>query len=57
MNDFLLTLPSIYSVTHHVDSNLPLTSKREFSFDLARQGLVRPKRNFCFEVNGRLESA
>ena len=33
----------IYRVTHQVVQNLPLPSKQK----------ARPKRNFCFEVNGR----
>ena len=42
-----------YRVTHHVRQNLLLTSKQEFRFGLAWAGLARPKRNFCFKVNGR----
>ena len=45
---------TMYRVTHLVDSNLPLTSKQKFCFGLARSGQARPKRNFCFEVKGRL---
>ena len=42
-----------YRVTIQVGTNLPLTSKRKFCFGLDEPGLVRPKRNVCFEVNGR----
>ena len=42
-----------YRVTHHVVSNLPLTSKQKFRFCLARPGQARPKQNFTFEINGR----
>ena len=42
-----------YRVTHHVVQNLPLTAKQKLHFGLAWLGLARPKRNFCFEVNGR----
>ena len=37
----------VYRVTHHVDSNLPLTSKQKFHV---------LKCNFCFDVSGRFES-
>ena len=40
-----------YRVTHHVGSNLLLTSKQKFRFGLACPDLARPKRNFCFGVN------
>ena len=43
-------------VTHLVDSNLPLASKQKFRFGLTRSGQARPIRNFCFDVNRRLES-
>ena len=43
----------LHRVTIQVGPNLPLTSKQKFRFGLAWPGLVRPKRNFCFEVNGR----
>ena len=44
----------MYRVTHQVVTNLPLTSKQKlFCFGLARPGQVRPKWNFCYEVNGR----
>ena len=46
-------LCTIIRVTHQVVTNLPLTSKQKFSFGPARPGQARPKRNFCFEVNGR----
>ena len=32
-----------YRVTHHFDSNLPLTSKQKLRFSLARPGQARPK--------------
>ena len=44
-----------YRMTQHVGSNLPLTSKQKFCFCLARSGQVMPKRNLCFDVNGRFE--
>ena len=47
---------AIYRVTHLVDSNLRLTSKQKFLIGLACPDLVRPKRNFCFDANGRFES-
>ena len=43
----------VYRVTHQFVTNLPLTSKQKFCFCLAWPGQARPKRNFCFEVNGR----
>ena len=43
-----------YRVTHHVDSNLPLTSKQKFRFGLARSGLARPIRNFVLMSTGGL---
>ena len=48
--------PETYRVIHHVVSNLPLTSKQEFSFGLARSGQARPKWNFFYDVNLRLET-
>ena len=45
----------LYRVTHHVGSNLPLTSKDKFRFGLVKSGQARPKWNFCFDVNGRFE--
>ena len=45
-----------YGATNLVDSNLPLTSKLKFRIGLANPDLARPKRNFCFDVNGRFES-
>ena len=47
---------TMYRVTHLVDSNLPLTSKQKFCFGLAWPDLDRPKRDFCFDVNGRVGS-
>ena len=44
----------MYRVTHQVVQNLPLTSKKKFSFGLARPGQARPKQNFTFEVNRRV---
>ena len=41
----------MYRVTIQLVMNLPLTSKQKFRFGLARTGLDRPNRNFCFEVN------
>ena len=43
----------LYRVTIPLVQNLPLTSKQKFRFGLARPGQARPKRNFCFKVNGR----
>ena len=43
----------IYRVTEQLVKNLPLTSEQKFRFGLACPDLARPKRNFCFEVNGR----
>ena len=43
---------ALYRVTHQVVTNLLLTSKQKFRFGLPCPGLARPKRNFCFEVNG-----
>ena len=45
-----------YRVTHHVDSNHPLTSKQKFHFGLACPDQARPKRNFCYDFNRRFES-
>ena len=42
-----------YRVTEQLVQNLPLNSNQKFRFGLARPGQARPKRNFCFEVNGR----
>ena len=42
-----------YRVTIPLVQNLPLTSKQTFRFGLGRIGQARPKRNFCFEVNGK----
>ena len=42
-----------YRVTIPLVQNLQLTSRQKFRFGLACSGLARPKRNFCFEVNGR----
>ena len=57
---FGFTLPNdarhattLYRVTNQVVQNLQLTSKQKFRFGLTWPGLDRPKRNFCFEVNGR----
>ena len=44
---------NMYRVTHHIVQNLPLTSKHKFCFGLAMPGHARPKRNICFEINGR----
>ena len=46
-------LHTFYRVTIQLVANLPLTSRQKFRFDLARPGQARPKRNLCFEVNGR----
>ena len=43
----------VYRVTIQLVQNLPLTSKQKFLFCLDWPGLARPKRNFCFKVNGR----
>ena len=51
-----LNAKGIYRVTHHVDSNLPLTSKQKFHFGLACLDLARPKQNFCSDDKGRFES-
>ena len=45
----------MYRVTHHVGSNLPLTSKHKFRFGQVCPDLARPKRNFCSDVKGRFE--
>ena len=45
---------SMYRVTHQVGSNLPLTSEQKFRFGLACPDLARQKRNFSFNVNGRV---
>ena len=42
-----------YRVTISLVQNLLLTTKQKFRFGLARAGQVRPKRNFCSDVNGR----
>ena len=42
-----------YRVTHQVVANLPLTSWQKLCFGLGRLGQDRPKRNCCFNVNGR----
>ena len=39
----------MYRVTHQVEPNLSLTSKQK-----VRPGQARPKRNFCYDVNGGL---
>ena len=38
-----LNAKGIYRVTHHVDSNLPLTSKQKFRYGLACPDLARSK--------------
>ena len=43
----------MYRVTIQLVQNLLLTTKPKFRFGLAWPGLVRPKQNFIFEVNGR----
>ena len=50
------TSPCFYRVTHHIGSNLPLTSRQKFRIGLSCPDPARPKQNFCFEVNGRFES-
>ena len=44
---------SIVQRDHSTCSKPPKTSNQKFRFGLAWPGLARPKRNFCFEVNGR----
>ena len=44
----------VYRGTYLLDSNLPLTSKDKFRIGLACPALARPKRNFWFDVNRRL---
>ena len=46
---------SPYRVTQHIGSNLQLTSKHKFRFDLACPDLARPKPKFCVDINGRFE--
>ena len=53
----LAMIHSTYRVTIQLVQNLLLTSKLKFRFGLARPGQARPKRNFCFEVNGRFCTA
>ena len=48
-----ITTRLVYRVTEQLVQNLLLTSKHAFRFGLARLGQARPKRNLCFEVNGR----
>ena len=47
----------IYRATEKLDPNLPLMSKQKFQFGLAYPDLASPKRNFCFDVNGRIGSS
>ena len=42
-----------YRVTIPLVQNLLLTSRQKFHFGLARPGQAKPKRDYCFEVNGR----
>ena len=53
MHFHLVTFQSIYRATHHVDSNLLLTSKHEFRF-----GLAWPYQNMTlqFQLIGRVMS-
>ena len=44
-----------YRVTIPLVQNLLLTSKQKFR--LACPGLARPKRNFCFSVNGKFSTS
>ena len=46
-------LAGMYRVTIQLVQNLPLTTKQKLRFGLTRPGKARPKRHFCFEVNGR----
>ena len=47
----------LYRVIIQLVANLPLTSEQKFRFGLARPGQAGPKRNFCFEVNGRFATS
>ena len=47
----------LYRVTIQLVANLPLTSEQRSRFGLARPGQARPKRNFCYEDNGRFATS